>query len=55
MGGVLELALKIVPRSAEVLHNRLLTTVMEAPLVFFSTTDIGSITNRQEMPLRAVF
>ncbi|KAL2181082.1 P-loop containing nucleoside triphosphate hydrolase protein [Thermothelomyces heterothallicus CBS 202.75] len=36
----------MVPRSSEVLHARLLTSVMAAPLAFFSKTDVGVVTNR---------
>ncbi|KAE9376787.1 putative ATP-binding cassette transporter [Stipitochalara longipes BDJ] len=43
---VAQLALALVPRSAEVLHERLLTTVMAAPLSFFTKTDTGTTTNR---------
>jgi ATP-binding cassette subfamily C (CFTR/MRP) protein 1 len=43
---VIQLALVMVPRSAEVLHRRLLNTVMGAPLSFFSKTDTGTTTNR---------
>ncbi|KUJ07957.1 putative ATP-binding cassette transporter [Mollisia scopiformis] len=46
LGGVGELALRLVPRSAEVLHARLLSTVMGAPLTFFTKTDTGQTTNR---------
>ncbi|KAE8452406.1 hypothetical protein EG329_001107 [Mollisiaceae sp. DMI_Dod_QoI] len=46
LGGIGELALRLVPRSAEVLHARLLKTVMEAPLTFFTKTDTGQTTNR---------
>lgn len=45
-GSVAQLALDMVPRSAKILHERLLSTVMNAPLVFFTKTDTGSITNR---------
>jgi ATP-binding cassette subfamily C (CFTR/MRP) protein 1 len=45
-GSVAQLALKMVPKSAEILHSRLLSTVMGAPLVFFTKTDTGAITNR---------
>jgi ATP-binding cassette subfamily C (CFTR/MRP) protein 1 len=40
------LLLNMVPKSAEVLHERLLNTVMGAPLSFFTSTDIGTTTNR---------
>ncbi|KAH6718942.1 putative ATP-binding cassette transporter [Leptodontidium sp. MPI-SDFR-AT-0119] len=39
-------ALKMVPSSAQLLHERLLNTVMGAPLSFFTTTDTGITTNR---------
>ncbi|KAG4443574.1 hypothetical protein IFR05_000951 [Cadophora sp. M221] len=39
-------ALKMVPGSAQILHERLLNTVMGAPLSFFTTTDTGVTTNR---------
>lgn len=36
----------MVPLNSEVLHARLLNTVMGAPLSFFSNTDVGVTTNR---------
>lgn len=36
----------MVPRSSEVLHARLLQSVINAPLSFFSRTDVGVVTNR---------
>ena len=42
----LELVLYMVPKSSQVLHERLLRTVMGAPLSFFTSTDIGTTTNR---------
>lgn len=42
----LELIMYIVPKTAEILHERLLNTVMAAPLSFFTSTDIGTTTNR---------
>jgi ABC-type bacteriocin/lantibiotic exporter with double-glycine peptidase domain len=41
-----ELLFYIVPKSAQVLHSRLLNTVMGAPLSFFTSTDVGTTTNR---------
>ncbi|KAL2067058.1 hypothetical protein VTL71DRAFT_1482 [Oculimacula yallundae] len=40
------LALGMVPQSARLLHERLLGTVMDAPLSFFTRTDTGITTNR---------
>lgn len=45
-GGAYQLLLHMVPKSAEVLHERLLNTVMRAPLSFFTSTDTGTIINR---------
>ncbi|MCJ1434939.1 hypothetical protein MMC27_004309 [Xylographa pallens] len=46
VGGCYYFILSIVPRSSEILHARLLHTVMGAPLSFFTTTDTGTTTNR---------
>ena len=46
MGGAWEFLLKVVPKTASVLHERLLRTVMAAPLSFFTSTDTGTTTNR---------
>ncbi|CAK7233982.1 hypothetical protein SBRCBS47491_008794 [Sporothrix bragantina] len=45
--------IKIVPYSAKVLHRRVLTACMRAPLTFFVMTDTGEIVNRfsQDMTL----
>ncbi|PVH72950.1 putative ATP-binding cassette transporter [Cadophora sp. DSE1049] len=40
------LALRMVPNSAQLLHERLLMIVMGAPLSFFTATDTGITTNR---------
>ncbi|TEY60568.1 hypothetical protein BOTCAL_0180g00030 [Botryotinia calthae] len=40
------LLLKMIPRSATILHTALLTTVYNAPLYFLTKTDTGSIINR---------
>ncbi|KAG0646471.1 abc multidrug transporter B [Hyphodiscus hymeniophilus] len=49
MGGAYWFMLKVVPKTASVLHERLLRTVMAAPLSFSTSTDIGTTTNRQDM------
>lgn len=46
MGAAWQQLISMVPKSAEVLHSRLLNTVMGAPLSFFTSTDIGTTTNR---------
>lgn len=45
--------LVLVPRTARILHQRLLDAVMHAPLSFFTSTDIGQTINRfsQDMNL----
>lgn len=45
-GGAHFFLIFMVPLSSEVLHARLLRTVIGAPLFFFSSTDIGVTTNR---------
>lgn len=45
-GAAGHLLLRMVPLSAEKLHERLLNTVMGAPLSFFTSTDTGTTTNR---------
>lgn len=43
---VYHLVLYMMPQSAKVLHQRLLNSVMDAPLSFFTATDTGTTTNR---------
>lgn len=40
------LFVKMIPSSAKYFHNRLFTSVQNAPLAFFTTTDTGQIVNR---------
>ncbi|KAG5781567.1 hypothetical protein H9Q73_004760 [Fusarium xylarioides] len=46
MGAPVHYLVIMVPLSSEVLHARLLRTVMNAPLSFFSRMDVGVTTNR---------
>jgi ABC-type multidrug transport system fused ATPase/permease subunit len=46
LGGAHVFLLKVVPKTSSVLHERLLRTVMAAPLSFFTSTDTGTTTNR---------
>ncbi|KAL3417106.1 multidrug resistance-associated protein 1 [Phlyctema vagabunda] len=46
--------LSVVPSSSEKLHARLLKTVMNAPLHFFSSTDTGTTTNRFSQDMSVV-
>jgi ATP-binding cassette subfamily C (CFTR/MRP) protein 1 len=46
IGSVYFFFIFMVPLSSEVLHARLLKSVIEAPLSFFSETDVGVTTNR---------
>ncbi|UKZ49723.1 hypothetical protein TrVGV298_003971 [Trichoderma virens] len=45
-GSTWSTSILIAPRSGAVLHQSLLRTIFGAPLLFFSTTDIGVILNR---------
>jgi ATP-binding cassette, subfamily C (CFTR/MRP), member 1 len=49
-----QILLDMQPRSAKVYHINLLTTVLNAPLSFFTRTDIGSVTNRFSQDLALV-
>jgi ABC-type multidrug transport system fused ATPase/permease subunit len=44
----------MVPLSSEVLHARLLHSVMNAPVAFFSRTDVGVTTNRFSQDMSVV-
>ncbi|THV45348.1 hypothetical protein BGAL_0499g00020 [Botrytis galanthina] len=46
MASCSHLMLYMMPKSAKVLHQRLLDSVMGAPLSFFTATDTGTTTNR---------
>ncbi|KAJ5151991.1 hypothetical protein N7492_010286 [Penicillium capsulatum] len=63
LGGVAMLALLVgswqmiitmVPKSGESFHRRLLSTVLSAPMLFFSTTDSGNILNRFSQDLQLI-
>ncbi|TIC97218.1 Canalicular multispecific organic anion transporter 1 [Colletotrichum higginsianum] len=43
--------IRIAPESGANLHRRLLSTIVRAPLSYFSTTDTGVILNRQDIQL----
>lgn len=49
-----QILLDMQPRSAKAYHIDLLTTVLNAPLSFFTRTDIGSVTNRFSQDLSLV-
>ena len=44
----------MVPLSSEILHARLLHSVMHAPVAFFSRTDVGVTTNRFSQDMSVV-
>ena len=46
VGGAYHYILFFAPRSAQSLHARLLRAVMDAPLAFFTSVDLGTTTNR---------
>ncbi|KAJ5740717.1 hypothetical protein N7493_000589 [Penicillium malachiteum] len=52
--GAWQMIINMVPKSGESFHRRLLTTVLRAPMLFFSTTDSGSILNRFSQDLQLI-
>ncbi|KAJ5366510.1 hypothetical protein N7541_000451 [Penicillium brevicompactum] len=63
IAGSWEMIIKMVPKSGEFFHRKLLTTVLSAPMLFFSSTDSGAILNRfsqdlmlidMELPIAAI-
>ncbi|KAH8808808.1 putative multidrug resistance-associated protein [Xylogone sp. PMI_703] len=52
--GLGQFLLVVMPQSALVLHERLLRTVMTAPLSFFTSTDTGVTTNRFSQDMTVV-
>ncbi|KAL6239814.1 hypothetical protein BDW75DRAFT_197446 [Aspergillus navahoensis] len=52
--GAWQMILRMVPKSGEVFHRKLLSTVLSAPMLFFSTTDSGSILNRFSQDLQLI-
>ncbi|KAJ6102982.1 hypothetical protein N7486_005409 [Penicillium sp. IBT 16267x] len=52
--GSWQMIITMVPRSGETFHHRLLTTVLSAPMLFFSTTDSGSLLNRFSQDLQLI-
>ncbi|KAJ5490192.1 ABC transporter integral membrane type 1 [Penicillium expansum] len=52
--GCWQMIITMVPKSGESFHRSLLTTVLAAPMLFFSTTDSGSILNRFSQDLQLI-
>ncbi|KAJ5383032.1 hypothetical protein N7517_000943 [Penicillium concentricum] len=52
--GSWQMIITMVPKSGESFHRKLLTTVLAAPMLFFSTTDSGSILNRFSQDLQLI-
>ncbi|KAJ5158845.1 ABC transporter integral membrane type 1 [Penicillium coprophilum] len=52
--GSCQMIITMVPKSGESFHRKLLTTVLAAPMLFFSTTDSGSILNRFSQDLQLI-
>lgn len=48
------MVMTMVPRAARTLHQRLLTTVLSAPMSFFASTDTGAIANRFSQDLELI-
>ncbi|KAL4952600.1 P-loop containing nucleoside triphosphate hydrolase protein [Aspergillus filifer] len=54
LAGAWQMIIRMVPTSGEVFHRQLLTTVLSAPMLFFSITDGGSILNRFSQDLQLI-
>ncbi|GKZ84939.1 hypothetical protein AnigIFM56816_010499 [Aspergillus niger] len=54
MVGCWQMVITMVPKSGEVFHRELLTTVLSAPMLFFSKTDSGAILNRFSQDLQLI-
>ncbi|KAL2832126.1 P-loop containing nucleoside triphosphate hydrolase protein [Aspergillus cavernicola] len=54
IAGAWQMIIKMVPRSGETFHRQILNTVLSAPMLFFSTTDSGSILNRFSQDLQLI-
>ncbi|GKZ18134.1 hypothetical protein AbraCBS73388_000293 [Aspergillus brasiliensis] len=54
MVGCWQMVITMVPKSGEVFHRKLLTTVLSAPMLFFSKTDSGAILNRFSQDLQLI-
>ena len=52
--GCWQMIITMVPKSGESFHRKLLTTVLSAPMLFFSTTDSGAILNRFSQDLQLI-
>ncbi|KAI9928790.1 hypothetical protein MW887_002008 [Aspergillus wentii] len=52
--GTWEMIIDMVPKSGESFHRRLLTTVLNAPMLFLSSTDSGSLLNRFSQDLQLI-
>ncbi|KAL4782982.1 P-loop containing nucleoside triphosphate hydrolase protein [Aspergillus varians] len=54
VAGAWQMIIKMVPKSGEAFHRGLLSTVLSAPMLFFSATDSGSILNRFSQDLQLI-
>ncbi|RDW76399.1 putative ABC multidrug transporter [Aspergillus mulundensis] len=54
VAGAWQMIIRMVPKSGEVFHRKILSTVLSAPMLFFSTTDSGSILNRFSQDLQLI-
>ena len=52
--GCWQMIITMVPKSGEIFHRKLLSTVLSAPMLFFSTTDSGAILNRFSQDLQLI-
>lgn len=54
IAGSWQMIITMVPKSGENFHRKLLSTVLNAPMLFFSTTDSGAILNRFSQDLQLI-
>ncbi|CAI7576605.1 unnamed protein product [Penicillium manginii] len=54
IAGCWQMIITMVPKSGESFHRRLLSTVLSAPMLFFSATDSGNILNRFSQDLQLI-
>ncbi|OJK00394.1 hypothetical protein ASPACDRAFT_52107 [Aspergillus aculeatus ATCC 16872] len=52
--GCWQMVITMVPRSGEVFHKALLSTVLSAPMSFFTKTDTGAVLNRFSQDLQLI-
>ncbi|KAL4924344.1 putative ABC multidrug transporter [Aspergillus undulatus] len=54
LAGTWQMIIRMVPKSGEVFHRQLLSTILSAPMLFFSAADSGTILNRFSQDLQLI-